>query len=184
MEAKKDGRIVAQGTVALGNPAKPSYLHSLEFKDAPPSELRILAGLKKGLKLPPRDVLITHEDAAKHVENITDPLPWYTGDSPWGGPILNPSAAYGALILVPKLPKEQEDGSVGFFGATEVKYINGPIKTDVPYRAGGEIICVGTSSKTEFYWYDSLLEEKENGKPVAKMRKLIRKMKSSSPLYT
>ena len=183
VETKKDKRVVSQGTVSIGNPDKPTYLHSLEFKDAPPEELRILAGLKKGFKLPAKDVLITREDAVKRLAHITDPLPWYSGDSPWGGPIINASAAYGALILVPNLPKEQEEGSVGFFGATEIKYINGPIKTDVPYKASGEIISVGTSSKTEFYWYDSLLEEKESGKQVAKMRKLIRKMKKSSPLY-
>ncbi|MBA3031275.1 MAG: hypothetical protein FP816_21010 [Desulfobacteraceae bacterium] len=183
VEARTDNRLVAQGTISMGNPAQPSYLHSLELKDAPPEELRILAGLKKGMKLPSKEVLIPREDAAKRVENITDPLSWYTGDSPWGGPILSVSAAYGALILVPILPKEQEEGSVGFFGATEIKYIHGPIKTDVPYTANGEILCVGASSKTEFYWYDSMLEEKESGKPVAKMRKLIRKMKKSSPLW-
>lgn len=183
VESKTDHRLVAQGTVSMGNPAKPSYLHSLELKDAQPEELRILAGLKKGMKLPAKDVLVTREDAAKRLKSITDPLPWYSGDSPWGGPILSVSAAYGALILVPVLPKEQEEGSVGFFGATEIKYINGPIKPDVPYQASGEIVCVGASSKTEFYWYDSLLEEKKSKKPVAKMRKLIRKMKKSSPLW-
>ena len=183
VEAKKNNRMVAQGTVSMGNPDKPTYLHTLELKDAPPEELRILAGLKKGMHLPSKDVLIKSEDALKRLEHITDPLPWYSGDSPWGGPIINVSAAYGALILVPELPEEQEAGSVGFFGATEIKYINGPIKPDVPYKASGEILCVGASSKTEFYWYDSLLEEKETGKPIAKMRKLIRKMKKSSPLY-
>ena len=183
VEARKDSRLVAQGTVSIGNPDKPTYLYSLDFDEAPPEELRILAGLKKGFKLPAKNVLITQADAEKRLAHITDPLPWYSGDSPWGGPIISVSAAYNALILVPELPKEQEEGSVGFFGATEIKYINGPIKTDVPYKASGEIISVGTSSKTEFYWYDSLLEEKESGKPIAKMRKLIRKMKKSSPLY-
>jgi hypothetical protein len=183
VEKKDGGQIVAKGTVSLGSPEKPSYLHSLDLVDSPPEELRILAGLKPGMALPSKDVLITPEDAAKRLKNITDPLDWYTGDSPWGGPILSTSAAYGAMILVPDLPAEQDKGSVGFFGATEIKYINGPIMIDVPYKARGEVICVGASAKTEFYWYDARLEEKESGKPVAGMRKLIRKMKSSSPLY-
>ena len=183
VESKDGDHLVAKGTVSIGDPSEPSYCQSLELKDAPPDELRILAGLKKGMPLLARDVLITREDAKKRLTYITDPLDWYTGDSPWGGPILNPSAAYNAMILVPELPAEQEQGSVGFFGATEVKYINGPIKVDMPYTASGEIVCVGASAKTEFYWYDSLLTEKESGKEVAKMRKLIRKMKSASPLY-
>ena len=183
VEARKDLRMVAQGTVSMDTPQKPSYLHSLELKDAPPEELRILAGLKKGDPLPGKEVVIAKEEAIKRMAHITDPLPWYFETSPWGGTILSPSAAYQALILVPKLPEAQEQGSVGLFGATEINYINGPIKTDVAYISSGEIVCVGASSKTEYYWYDSLLEEKKTGQPVAKMRKLIRKMKKSSPLY-
>jgi len=183
VEAKDGGQAVAKGTVSMGYPRKPSYLHALDLVDANPDNLRIMAGLRPGMALPEKEVLITREDATRRVANITDPLDWYTGDSPWGGPILSISAAYQALILVPVLPSEQEEGAVGFFGATEFKYINGPIKTDVPYIAHGYVICVGASAKTEFYWYDSYLGEKETGKPVASMRKLIRKMKAGSPLY-
>lgn len=41
---------------------------------------------------------------------------------------------------------------------------------------------VGVTAKTEFYWYDSFLDDL-SGKRVAEMRKLIRVLKSSSDLY-
>jgi len=183
VEAKDGGQTVAQGTVSMGYPRKPSYLHTMDMVDANPDELRILEGLRPGMALPEKEVLIIAEEAARRAVNNTDPLDWYTGKSPWGESILSPGAAYQALILVPKLSPEQEKGSVGFFGATEIKYINGPIKVNVPYITHGHVICVGASAKTEFYWYDSYLDEKQSGKPVASMRKLIRKMKAGSPLY-
>ncbi len=37
--------------------------------------------------------------------------------------------------------------AVGFYGATELHYINGPVKIGVPYRAKGKLICVGASSR-------------------------------------
>lgn len=183
VQAKNGEHTVAKGTVSMGYPRKPSYLHAQDMVDANPNALRILKGLRSGMALPEKEVLISAEEAANRAANNTDPLDWYTGESPWGGPILSISAAYGALILVPALPSAQDKGSVGFFGATEIRYINGPIKTDVPYIAHGHVICVGTSAKTEFYWYDAYLDEKETGKPVASMRKLIRKMKAGSLLY-
>jgi hypothetical protein len=75
------------------------------------------------------------------------------------------------------------DKGVPFFGATEVKYINGPILVDVPYIAKGKIACAGVSRKTEYYWLDATLEEKETGKLVASMRHMNRYMKAGSPVY-
>jgi len=73
--------------------------------------------------------------------------------------------------------------AVGFFGGTEIQFFNGPIKTDVPYRAKGKIIAVGVTSKTEYYWYESQLYEKKSDKLVAGMRHMSRFMKAGSPLY-
>lgn len=179
----KDGKNVATGTVSVGDVKEPSYLQSQELKNAEPEDLKILSGLKVGDKLPSNDVLIEQGETDKVLDTITDPLDWYKTGSPWGGPILYPAGMYHALMLTPELPEEQKKGAVGFFGATEIRLIDGPIKVGVPYEAKGELICVGASSKTEYFWYDSYLEEKESGKRVAEMRKLTRFMKASSPLY-
>ena len=179
----KDGKKVATGTVSVGDVKEPSYLQSQELKNAESGDLKILASLKAGDKLPSNDVLFKQDEPEKALDTITDPLDWYKADSPWGGPILYPAAMYHALMLTPKFPENKKLDAVGFFGATEIRLINGPIKVGVPYIAEGELICVGASPKTEYFWYDSYLEEKESGKRVAEMRKLTRFMKASSPLY-
>ena len=55
----QEDHTVGRGTVSVGNPKEVSYLQSLEFENAKPEELRILAGLKAGDPLPSRDVLMT-----------------------------------------------------------------------------------------------------------------------------
>lgn len=174
-----DGNTVGKGTASVGEPKETSYLQATELRNAEPGELRILAGFKAGNELSSREVLVTQETVNRVLEAITDPLDWYKGDSPWGGAIVPPSAMYGAMQVAPKeAPK-----AVGFFGATELRNVNGPIKVGVPYRVSGKLICVGASSKTEYYWFDSYLDEKDSGKRVAEMRHMTRFMKASSPLY-
>ena len=174
-----DGHTVGKGTVSVGKWKELSYLQATELKNAEPGELRILAGLKAGDELPSRDVLVTQETVDRALETITDSLAWYKGDSPWGGPIVPPSVMYGAMQVAP----ERAPDAVGFFGATELRNVNGPVKVGVPYRANGKLVCVGASSKTEYFWFDSHLEEKESGKRVAEMRHMTRLMKASSPVY-
>jgi len=174
-----EGQTVGKGTVSVGEPKELSYLQETELKNADPGELRILAGLKAGDELLSNDVLITQEDVDRQLETITDTLDWYKGDSPWGGSICPPSIMYRTMTLSP----ERQVDAVGFFGATELRNINGPVKVGVPYQAHGKLACVGTSSKTEYYWFDSYLEEKETGKRVAEMRHMTRLMKASSSLY-
>lgn len=175
----RDGRTVGRGTIAVGEPAEPSYIQTIELKNAAPGELRILAGLNAGDELPSQDVTITREMVDRSLKTITDTLDWYKGDSPWGGAIAPPSLMHRAMNINPPRPEE----AVGFFGATELRNVNGPVKVNVPYRAGGKLVCVGASSKTEFYWIDTYLDEAESGKRVAEMRHMTRLMKASSPLY-
>lgn len=61
--------------------------------------------------------------------------------------------------------------------------VEGPIKVGVSYRTGGKFICVGASPKTEFFWYDSWLDERDTGKRVAEMRQMWRSFKADSPLW-
>jgi len=175
--------VVAKGTVSLGNPREPSYLQALELKNADPGELRILAGLEAGQELPASDVLMTREEMAKGLETITDALEWYRDESPWGEAIVNPSAMYHAMMLTPRFPAGTKVEAVGFFGATEIRNVRGPVKVGVPYQASGELVCVGASPKTEYFWYDSILREKGSDAVVAEMRHMTRFMKASSPLY-
>jgi hypothetical protein len=175
----RDGHVVCRGTASVGRSEEPTSLDAIELKDAEPGELRILAGLSARDKLPPRQSVITPEDVSARLEVITEPLDWYTGDSPWGGPIAIPSLMFGAMRVDFQIPIQ----GVSFQGATELRNVNGPVKVGVPYRAGGELICVGISSKTEYFWFDAYLEDEASGTRVAEMRMMRRFMKASSPLY-
>ena len=87
------------------------------------------------------------------------------------------------MALGAELTATSSLNAVAFYGATEIQNINGPVKVGVPYNVNGCLICVGASSKTEYFWYDSILEEKESGRQIAKMRHMNRFMKASSHLY-
>jgi hypothetical protein len=176
-----DGHNVLKGTVSVGNPKEPSYLQTMEFKNAKPDELRILAGLKAGSDLASADVLVSREAVDTSLKTITDPLDWYRDPSPWGSAIAPPAVAARAMMIIPVREdgKPFEPKAVGFYGATELHYINGPVKIGVPYRAKGKLVCVGASPKTEFIWFDVTLDEKESGKRVAELRQMTRWMKSS-----
>jgi hypothetical protein len=113
---------------------------------------------------------------------LTEPLNWYTGDSPWGGAIAPPS------VLVQLLRNRVGDfgphiaGAVGLFGAIEVRHHHGPVRAGVPYRVSGLVAAVGSSPKTEYVWYDSRAFDAD-GRLIASMRMQLRWMKASSPLY-
>ena len=73
----QDGHTVGTGTIAVGEPVEPSYIQTIELKNAEPGEPRILAGLKAGDELPSRDVVITQEMIDRSLATITDTLDWY-----------------------------------------------------------------------------------------------------------
>ena len=96
------------------------------------------------------------------------------------GVVRDPTEMFRALRVV--FPDLLNQAVVGFFGASEVVLHDGPIRSGVPYRKTGEVICVGESGKTEFAWFHSALHD-QDGTLVASMRHLNRWMKASSPLW-
>lgn len=179
-----DGKIVGQGTVSVGTPGEPSYIKAMEMKtngEAP----RVFTNIEAGHKMGPYDVRMTQEDVDRRLAVTTDPIDWYKGSSPWGNSVLPPQVMHNALQLIYRegaIPERADQTAVGFYGATEIRNVNGPILVDVPYKVYGEVIYIGVTSKTEFYWYDSFLDDAD-GKRIAEMRKMIRVMKSSSELW-
>lgn len=142
-----EGKTVGRGTASIGSPKQPSYLMSQELVNAKREDVRILADMKAGDPMPTEDVLITQEGLLERVDAIHDPLDWYTGDSPWGGPILHPSAYYGAMSMGgPDHNYTEGAKAVSFFGATELRNVNGPIKVAVPYRSGGASSAINASA--------------------------------------
>ncbi len=181
----KNGQQIMTGTISIGSPKEPSYLQAIELKNSKPEELRILAGYKVGEELPSKEILLTQEEANSGVKRITDQLDYYTNKdkAPWKSTIFYPTVLFEVMALGYGETSTEEFNAVPFYGATELRYINGPAFIGVPYIAKGKYVCIGVSAKTEYFWLDSTLEEKETGKLVASMRHLNRFMKAGSPHY-
>jgi hypothetical protein len=180
-----DDVVVAEGTAGRGDPAEPSALRSRDMRPVDPSQLRILAGVKPGAVL--GDVTL-RPDGQRQRQRIdkhgmTEPLDWYTGSSPWGGPIAAPSAVVD--LLYARLldgAKASMGDHVGLFGAIEIRFRSGPVMLDTSYRVTGQVVAVSQTPKTEVMWFDSRAYE-ASGKLVADMRMMLRQLKQSSPLY-
>jgi hypothetical protein len=187
VEAKlemRSGQIVGQGTVSVGDPKEPTYIQTIQWKTSG-DEPRVFADFKAGHDMGTHDSIIPQSKVDKRLEITTDPIDWCKGSSPWGKSVLPPQNMHDALQLTYRegaLPERMDKSAVGFFGATEIRNINGPILADTPYKVHGQVAFVGVTAKTEFFWYDSFLDDLE-GKRIAEIRKMIRVMKSSSALY-
>lgn len=157
------GTTVAKGSLSIGTPAEPDYVRGLELVDAARDELRILERLHTGDPSPSMDeVAVSSGD----------------GEGEYAGILIHPAAMYGLLNV--GFHRDSIRRAVGFFGATEINLKNGPIRLNHKYRRTGKVACVGASSKTEFAWVDSRIEDVDTGKLVAEMRHMTRWMKASS----
>src|ERR1700761_157672 len=177
-----DGTLVADGTASVGDPEVPSAVFARDLRPADPKSLRILAELRPGeplgrLRLPPARA--RQRDALDRGQ-LTEPLPWYSSDSPWGRPIAAPSTIVNLLygqILTPV--KERMGQRVGLFGAIEVRFTSGPVLLDQAYDVAGEIVALSQTPRTEVLWFDSWAGT--GGRRVATMRMMLRSMKAASP---
>lgn len=182
---REDGLLVCEGTAAVGDHSA-SNLQNRDLRACDPSELKILNRITPGMSLGVYDVQATTERQFELYDAglISDPLPWYREESPWGDVIAPPSTLLEFLWAYPMKGLAPYVGeSVGLFGAIEVGQVHGPFVLNRPYQIEGEVVCVGQSPQTEFVWYDSTARN-EAGDVVATMRMQSRAMKASSPAYS
>jgi hypothetical protein len=180
---REDGMRVGEGTAAVGDPGVPSALSKRDISRFAEGEYRILASVQPGDLLGPENVRYSAEDHARRMQVITEPLDWYTGASPWGGAVLSPAAMVNALYSKIRTALRPKIGqSVGLFGAIELRNVHGPIFIDQDYTVKGEILSRGQSPKTEYFWFETYMDDAA-GVRIAEMRMLLRFMKASSPLW-
>ena len=72
---------------------------------------------------------------------------------------------------------------MGLFGAIELCNLAGPAFVDREYLATGEVLAVGETPKSEYYWYESQLHDPQGGEAVMSMIMMLRFMKRSSELW-
>lgn len=181
---RPDGELVAEGTASVGRPDEPTHLAAIDLRPGDPSALRIIAGIAPGHRLPGHESTLDqrHLQARIDAGALTEPIDWYTGASPWGGSVANPSTVVQLLRNRPGDFGPHVAEAVGLFGAIEVRHHHGPVRFAERYRVDGEVVAVGSSPRTEYVWYDTRATD-ESGAVVASMRMQLRWMTASSPLY-
>jgi acyl dehydratase len=184
-ESAASSQLVAEGTAAVGNPRAASALHERDLRPADPAELKILKALKAGDVLGDLRAAVNSERQRSIIDDgaMTEPLDWYSGRSPWGGPIASPSGVVGLLYTQLLAETSEAMGEhVGLYGAIEIRFHAGPVFLNRDYRVTGEVAAVSQTPRTEVLWFDSrALDDRDE--PVVEMRMMLREMKQSSPLY-
>lgn len=186
------GLRVCEGTASQGDHTR-SDLSTRDLKTRGASALRLLKGVAPGQDLGRAEMAVTLEEQealiASGVNN--EPMDWYRGASPWGGPIasVGGTAALMYRFLTGDGVRHRHDrisphigDASAMFGAFEIAYERGPVFLDRPYRVEGRVVGVGESPKTEYLWWDATASD-ETGAIVVRMRHLFRFIKASSSLY-
>ncbi|MCC6268456.1 MAG: hypothetical protein IT300_12860 [Dehalococcoidia bacterium] len=179
---REDGLRVAEGTASVGSPGEPTALMRKPLDRFDPGELRILKDLAPGDPIAATEGMVTQETVDKHLLTTTDPMDIYRS-SKWGKPVVPITSYVGLFFTQGAAPVRRKlHDVVGLFGAIEIRNIHGPLLVDEPYHLSGEIVALGQSPKTEYYWYETWADD-AGGKRIAEHRMLSRFMKASSPLY-
>jgi hypothetical protein len=180
---KDDGLSVLEGQASALTPTEDTLVRQRLSRAPAAEDVRILANLRVGQDLPVVPASVTMDSIQRRLSVITEPLDWYSGPSPWGGPIVNPGGLVSLLRATERGVRGQIKDVVGLFGAIEVAHLNGPVFVDHDYEVGGKIIAIGETPKSEYYAYEAILREPGGGKDVALMVMMLRFMKASSPLW-
>ena len=178
---KEDGTIVASGTASCGGHDEKSELRSKLESIRPISELRILKNLKVGARCEDQRCFVEDSFLDAQLGVITEPLSCYKTSNEFSGRVL-PVTQVVRAFDPPEvaLITEVEPPFVGLYGAIEIEFINGPVLAETEYKGCGEIVGLSDSPQTEILWRDSILM---TDKPIARMLKMDRLMKNSSPLW-
>ncbi len=180
---RDDGLQVLEGTASVGMPSEPSLLRRKLAERREPGEMHILSEMHAGQHLDAIATRVGLDEPEIFARNkaLTEPLDWYTGASPWGGPILNPGVVVHAMVAVQqRMPVRR---AVGLYGAIEVQHINGPVFAEHDYEVDGDILALGVTPKTEYVWFETFLREPGGGDAVASMIMMLRFMKASSKMW-
>lgn len=178
---KEDGTIVASGTASCGGHDEKSELRRKLESIRPISELRILKNLKVGAQCEDQRCFVEDSFLDAQLGVITEPLSCYKTSNEFSGRVL-PVTQVVRAFDPPEvaLITEVEPPFVGLYGAIEIEFINGPVFAETEYKGSGEIVGLSDSPQTEILWRDSILI---TDKPIARMLKMDRLMKNSSPLW-
>ena len=183
---KEDGTIVLDGTAYLGEDAN-SALRRRLADVRPATDLRMLADVRVGATCGALATRAADNAIDERLQVITEPLAVYenleTTKAAYGGRVLPFAPLVHLMRAVEPSIAPVRGPFVGLFGAIEIQYLNGPILSETDYLVSGKALAVSESPKTEILWYEATLFDSETKAPLARMLKMDRLLKNSSPLF-
>jgi hypothetical protein len=176
------GTQIVSGSASCGGLDEESELRKRLREIRPQTELRILKRMHVGDAATPVAVRISDSQVDRQMKVITEPLDCYQSAERFGARVLPMTGIVGIFDPAEQvIAKPAIQPFVGLYGAIEIAFIDGPVFSETDYLASGEIVGLTDSPKTEVLWRDMLLSKDDQ--PVARMLKMDRIMKDSSPLW-
>jgi len=180
----EEGNLICEGTGGIVSGEAPTMLRSMLTKVSPSEDLRILGKANVGDTFGPIDTRVEAKAIDRRIGSITEALDIYKSGAKFGERVLPPVSVIDVMRVVEEPMIETSGPFVGLFGAIEFQFLDGPVCADTDYRARGEVLALTDSPKTESVWYESVLSDAKDDKPVASMLMMSRVLKNSSPLWT
>lgn len=172
---KPSGDVVLSGTAGIGPNHSPSEIDARLARPIPAEPFHILDRLHIGMRSDVGDQVMTLDDDNGHLypfslrrklARITEPHPWYLGDSPWGSPVV-PFEMVSVLAYRSSTGFPVRTPSIGLFLDLEVRMHAGPVLVHQPYRIVHELVGLGQTRRTESYWTRTTLTDPASGLLVA-----------------
>jgi len=175
------GDVITEGTANLRDCAVPTALSQRLATLRPAGELRILAAFATGQQA----TAPARVDAAfvdRQLTVITEPHESFVTTAAFGGRVLPCTQVVRVFDAAEQhLARAAAGPFVGLYGGIEIEFGTGPVLADTDYESVCEVVGLSDSPKTEILWRRSSLFRQ--GHPVARMLKMDRLMKDSSPLW-
>jgi hypothetical protein len=179
---KEDGTVVLSGTASCGGHDPESELRKRLLNIRPIQELRILANTKVGDSAARVATRVPDDSIDSQLKVITEPLDCYKTPERFGRRVLPLTRIIEAYNPVEQIIAESaKPPFVGLYGAIEIEFMNGPVFSETDYLSLGQVVGLSDSPQTEILWRKLVLTEGDV--EVARMIKMDRLMKNSSPLW-
>lgn len=161
--------VVARGTASCGETGEPTWLGRKNLAGRDEGGYALVSAVTPGDAFSER-VITLSDAAAERMAAGAVRVAWYAGASPWGPPIVSPALMVNALgVGCTTYLRDHPVRGVAIDGATELRNVGGPVFLGRPYRVGGRIVARGRSPRTEYFWYESWLDDEQDGRRVAEM---------------